>query len=147
MVHLLPLVAARAGTLGRRRASPAAFPWCASGGGRSCCPTWAGVARLPVLGTKHPGAGRACSVAAGAGLPIATFDSGGVEELVREGRCGVVVPYPDVPGLAAAVVELARDPERRMRAGRDGADLVRSQRSSAVVADGVAAWIRGTLSP
>jgi glycosyltransferase involved in cell wall biosynthesis len=102
---------------------------------------------LFLLTAKEDAAPLVAAEAAGAGLPIATFDSGGVEELVREGRCGVVVPYPDVPGLAAAVVDLARDPERRLRAGRDGADLVRSQRSSAVVADDVAAWIRGTLSP
>lgn len=103
-------------------------------------------ADLFLLTAKEDAAPLVAAEAAGSGLPIVTFDSGGVVELVRDAGCGVVVDYPDLPGLAAAVVDLARDPARRSDAGRHGATLVRAQRSTPVVADRVAAWIRGTLS-
>jgi glycosyltransferase involved in cell wall biosynthesis len=85
--------------------------------------------------------------AAGWGLPIVAFDSGGVEELIDDGTCGTVVEYPDVVGLAQAVVDLARDPDRREKLGRSGARTVRATRRSDVVASGVAAWIRAFLDP
>ncbi|MFZ4433452.1 MAG: glycosyltransferase family 4 protein [Microthrixaceae bacterium] len=99
-----------------------------------------------LLTAKEDAAPLVAAEAAGAGLPIVTFNSGGVEELVRDGRCGEIVAYPDVSGLAAAVVALARDPERRRRLGESGAAFVADERRSDVVADRVAAWIRGTLT-
>jgi glycosyltransferase involved in cell wall biosynthesis len=58
----------------------------------------------------------ACLEAASAGVPIVTFDSGGMVEFVGEdaGRC---VPYPDLDGFAAALAGLARDPGQRRALG------------------------------
>lgn len=83
--------------------------------------------------------------AAGWGLPIVAFDSGGVTELIAEGSCGTVVEYPDVVGLAQAIVDLARQPDRRRALGGSGARQVRATRSSSAVASAVAYWIRGVL--
>ena len=50
--------------------------------------------------------------AAAAGLPAVSTDAGGVREVVSEDT-GTVVPKGDPEALAAALVELARDPARR----------------------------------
>jgi glycosyltransferase involved in cell wall biosynthesis len=57
--------------------------------------------------------------AAAAGLPlIGSRYAGATGELVREGETGHVIDPDDVPGMAAVLVALARDPERRRRMGR-----------------------------
>lgn len=50
--------------------------------------------------------------------PIVT-DTGGSPELVEPGVSGLVVPAGDAPALAAAFVELYRDPIRRRRMGEE----------------------------
>lgn len=85
--------------------------------------------------------------AAARGLPVVAFDSGGVEELIEDGACGAVVPYPDLEALAGEVVDLARRPDRRRALGEAGARFVRATRSSGAVADLAASWIRGTMEP
>ncbi len=82
---------------------------------------------------------------AGWGLPVVAFDSGGVTELIAAGGCGTVVAYPDVVGLAEAVVDLARRPDRRRALGDSGAQTVRATRDPGVVASAVAHWIHGVL--
>ncbi|MGE5249278.1 MAG: glycosyltransferase family 4 protein [Bacteroidota bacterium] len=60
------------------------------------------------------------------GLPVASFDTGALSELVQ-GDAGRIVPYggdpwkidpPDIPSLASACVEILRDPDRFRRAAR-----------------------------
>jgi glycosyltransferase involved in cell wall biosynthesis len=56
-----------------------------------------------------------------AGLPTVCF---GLEEgfdFIRDGQEGRVVPAGDVPALAEAITDLARDPERRAAMGREAA--------------------------
>lgn len=86
-----------------------------------------------------------CAEAAGCGVPVVTFDSGGAAELARDGRCGVVIPYPRVDELAAAVVRLARDREQRADLGRNGTAFVEQHRQVDVVARQVGTWLMGAL--
>jgi glycosyltransferase involved in cell wall biosynthesis len=54
------------------------------------------------------------------GRPVAAFRSGGVEEMVVDGKTGMLVETGDVQGLARSVVALARDPSLRRRMGSEG---------------------------
>lgn len=86
-----------------------------------------------------------CAEAASHGVPVVTFDSGGATELVTDGRCGVVVPYPDLVTMATAVVQLLGDPQRRSEFGRSGMQFVMERQHVSVVADATAAWVRSAL--
>jgi len=56
--------------------------------------------------------------AAACGTPAVASDSPGLRESVRHGETGLLVPHGDADALAAALGEMARDPERRARLGR-----------------------------
>jgi glycosyltransferase involved in cell wall biosynthesis len=65
----------------------------------------------------NEGMGKALVEAMYAGLPVVATRVGGVPELIGEGAAGLLVP-PGQPGpLAAALLELAGDEERRRRLG------------------------------
>jgi len=55
--------------------------------------------------------------ALGAGRPVVATDFAHARELLADGR-GVLVPHGDPAALAAAVVGLLEDPERRLAMGR-----------------------------
>jgi glycosyltransferase involved in cell wall biosynthesis len=55
--------------------------------------------------------------AAACGTPAVAADSPGLRESVRHGETGLLVPYDDVPALAAALAGLAADPARVERLG------------------------------
>jgi glycosyltransferase involved in cell wall biosynthesis len=77
---------------------------------------WFDVFVLPAREDAFP---LACLEAAAASRPIVCFDSGGMPEFV-DADAGVVVPYPDVAGFAAAVSALLEDPGRRAAMGAAG---------------------------
>ncbi len=54
------------------------------------------------------------------GCPVAAFRSGGVDEAVRDGETGLLVPEGDLPALAAAVGHLLGDDALRGRMGAAG---------------------------
>jgi len=54
------------------------------------------------------------------GLPVITTPLPLAADLVERSGCGVVVPFDDAEATAAALIELARDPERRAALGRAG---------------------------
>jgi glycosyltransferase involved in cell wall biosynthesis len=57
-------------------------------------------------------------------LPVVAARAGAVDELVEDGRTGILVP-PDDPGaLATAIAGLIRDPERRRAMGRAGRSVI-----------------------
>ncbi len=53
------------------------------------------------------------------GIPIVTFDTGGVPELVRNGLDGYVSPYKDVHGLVQALEKLAAQTQLRAEFSRN----------------------------
>lgn len=55
-----------------------------------------------------------------AGLPVAAFRGGGVEEMVRDGETGLLVDSGDVRALGAAFSALAGDPEASRGMGAAG---------------------------
>ena len=61
------------------------------------------------------------------GIPVVTTDVGGAKELVVDGETGLVVPQQDVEGLAAAMLSLVGENDRRLGMGRAGRRRVESQ--------------------
>lgn len=54
------------------------------------------------------------------GTPLVSTDVGGLSDLVEDGRSGLLVPPRDSGAMAAAIVSLLRDPERRRAIGDAG---------------------------
>jgi glycosyltransferase involved in cell wall biosynthesis len=59
-----------------------------------------------------------------AGNAVVTTRFGSVEELVQDGRTGLLVPPRDAARIADALERLARDPEERDRLARAGREIV-----------------------
>lgn len=65
------------------------------------------------LASLHEGLPLALMEALVLGVPVVVTDVGGIGELVTHGREGLLVPAGDPAALAAAILELVRDPVRR----------------------------------
>jgi glycosyltransferase involved in cell wall biosynthesis len=61
-----------------------------------------------------------------AGLPVVAGRSGGVADVVADGRSGILVPAGDARAFAQAVRSLIDDPERRRHLGAEAARTVRA---------------------
>ena len=70
---------------------------------------------ISALPARREAFGRVVIESMHAGTPVVVYDEGGLPELVRHGREGLVVRSNDIPGLAAALARLARDTELRAR--------------------------------
>ncbi|APR75592.1 Glycosyl transferase, group 1 [Minicystis rosea] len=91
------------------------------------CVTWVGevsdarpfLADLDVFAmiSEPAGCPNASIEAMAAGLPVVATDVGGASEQVIDGLTGRLVPRDDTPSLAAAILDLARDPALRRRFG------------------------------
>jgi glycosyltransferase involved in cell wall biosynthesis len=64
------------------------------------------------------------------GRPLVATAVGEVPKVVRDGRTGVVVPAGDAVALAAGIVELLRDPEKRARFGAAARQVVEEEYSA-----------------
>ncbi len=62
-------------------------------------------------------------------IPAIVSELPGQADLIREGRCGLVVPCGDAAALARAVAQLAADPAQAREMGARGAALVRAAHS------------------
>lgn len=69
---------------------------------------WADVLALPTL---SEGAANVCHEAMAAGIPVITTREAG--SMVQDGKEGMVIPSRDSEALADAIMEMARDTERR----------------------------------
>ena len=59
-----------------------------------------------------------------AGIPVVSTRVGALAELVEDGTSGLLVPPGDEAALAAALLGLLRDPDRRAAMGRRGQEIV-----------------------
>ncbi|MGE0041839.1 MAG: glycosyltransferase family 4 protein, partial [Vicinamibacterales bacterium] len=75
-------------------------------------------ADLFVMSSVTEGLGSAVLDAMAMGLAVVGTRAGGIPEAVADGQTGVLVPPGDPKALAAGIVSLLRDPERRAAMGR-----------------------------
>jgi glycosyltransferase involved in cell wall biosynthesis len=91
----------------------------------------ADLAVVPSLEDNLPGAALeslAC------GTPVVAFATGGIGEVVRDGRTGLLVPTSDVDGLAAALVALSTNENLRRTMGQEGRLVAESEYSTTLQA-------------
>ena len=87
-----------------------------------------GAADAVVVPSKRPDPlPNAALEAAAAGLPVVAAAHGGLPEIVRDGRTGILVRPSDPAGLASALRALADDPVRAAALGAEAARDVRSR--------------------
>jgi glycosyltransferase involved in cell wall biosynthesis len=101
---------------------------------------------IVVVPSRGEGFGMVALEAAERGRAAIVSDVGGLPEIVADGETGLVVPAEDEHALAAAIVELARDPERVRRFGTAARERAVRQFSAAAAVDGVEAVYRDLLS-
>ncbi len=70
-----------------------------------------------VLASKAEGMGTSVLDAQSLGLPVVACRAGGIPEIVSDRETGLLVPPGDPPALAAALLDLARDPDLRAALG------------------------------
>jgi phosphatidylinositol alpha-1,6-mannosyltransferase len=68
------------------------------------------------------------------GVPVVATAVGGIPDVVGDRECGRLVPVNNEAALAAAVIELARDPALARKLG--DAAMHRAERFSTTAADG-----------
>lgn len=69
---------------------------------------------------KFEGFGIVYLEAGACGKPVIATDTGGVRDAIIDGQTGIIVPDGDIPGIARAIRELLRDPEKTRRLGEEG---------------------------
>ena len=98
-------------------------------GYRNDMPEIAAASDIALLTSDNEALGAALVEAAAAGTPAVATAVGGVSEVVAAG-CGLIVPAGDEDALAAALVDLAEDPEVRGRMGAQAREHVRERFSA-----------------
>ncbi|PYN74949.1 MAG: glycosyltransferase family 1 protein [Candidatus Rokuibacteriota bacterium] len=83
--------------------------------------------------SRNEGMGRVLVEAMALGLPVVATTVGGIPAVVTDGECGRLVEPDDLGALAAALVELGRDPGLRRKLGE--AALGRAEAFSSSVAN------------
>ena len=58
------------------------------------------------------------------GLPVVGFDAGGIRDWLKDGETGFLIPWMDVPVMAARIDELLTDKEKAKRLGAQGREFV-----------------------
>ena len=84
--------------------------------------------------------------AAERGRAVIAAAVGGLPEIVEDGRTGLLVPVGDVSALAAAIVELATEPERVAAMGRAARERALQEFSLDRCADRIDALYREALA-
>jgi glycosyltransferase involved in cell wall biosynthesis len=77
-------------------------------------------ARLFLTASRYEGWPIAISEAMASGLPVVGFDTPGINDLVRSGRDGILVPVGDVDALSRGLVDVFRDRDLASALGEAG---------------------------
>jgi L-malate glycosyltransferase len=80
-----------------------------------------------------------------AGLPVVCSNVGGIALMVHEGSTGHLVPPGDPDRLAAALLNVVRDPELRIRMGTGSAALFNEQYQATVMAERIERIYRNVM--
>jgi glycosyltransferase involved in cell wall biosynthesis len=86
-------------------------------GRRTDIPALLKLCHLVVLPSYREGVPKALLEATAAGRPIVATDVPGNREVVEHGVNGLLVPVRDVDALISAIIEVVRDPDRRISMG------------------------------
>ena len=93
--------------------------------------------------SRNEGMGRVIVEAMALGLPVVATAVGGIPDVVTDGECGRLVEPEDVDALAAALIELGRDPALRRKLGE--AAVRRAEAFSTAVASEKLVAVYATL--
>jgi glycosyltransferase involved in cell wall biosynthesis len=99
-----------------------------------------------VVPSRGEGFGMVALEAAERGRAAIVSDVGGLPEIVAHEETGIVVPREDAEGLARAIVELARDPDRARMLGAAARQRAVGSFSAEAAADRIADLYRQELS-
>ena len=80
----------------------------------------AGMSHVFLLPSELESFGLAALEAMACGVPVVGTDAGGMPEVVQDGSTGFLRPVGDIEGMAARVLEILKDEERRCEMGRAG---------------------------
>lgn len=86
-----------------------------------------------VLASKTEGLGTSVLDAQALALPVAACRAGGIPEIIADRETGLLVPTGDPAALAAALLELARDPDLRAKLGAQAKKAVQQHDVSRTV--------------
>lgn len=95
-------------------------------GWREDMPQIIAIMDILALASLNEAVGRVLLEAGIAGKPVVATAVGGIPEIVRDGETGILVPPKDPEGIAAAVIGLLKDKEKRLRMGSAAKDWIRS---------------------
>jgi glycosyltransferase involved in cell wall biosynthesis len=96
-------------------------------------------AELAILPSRAESFGLAIAEASAAGLPVVSYATGSIPEVVQDGVTGKLVPLGEIDCLARSVIELIEDPHLAHRMGLAGRQRVRElfswERTARVIAE------------
>ena len=77
-----------------------------------------------------------------AGKAVVASRVGGIPEVVKDEKTGILVPPGDVDALSASILRLVKDPDARSKMGREGRAVAKSEFSLGKMVDGYLREIR-----
>ncbi len=95
-------------------------------------------AHFAVLPSRREGIPRSLLEAAACGRPMVATDAPGCRQVARAGETALTVPIDDVEALAAAMAQMAEEPERRLAFGANARRLVEQAYSTDVICNQIA---------
>jgi glycosyltransferase involved in cell wall biosynthesis len=116
-------------------------------GARSDVGSWLAAADVFVLSSISEGLPVSVLEAMAAGLPMLLTNVGGMPEMVRLAGGGRLVAPGDVEALAAAMVEMAHDPDGMRRLGEANRAVYREQLTDTAMCDAYLALYKKLLEP
>lgn len=75
--------------------------------------------------------------ASACGLAVIATRCGGPEEIIEDGKTGILIPVDDVQSCAEAMISLCRDPTSAKHMGKAGGELVKSKFTEAAFRQGL----------